>query len=46
MDDQDRIKYLEIIEQVLVDEWTKTLDPESRTVIDTIREELLRLHDF
>jgi hypothetical protein len=43
MDEQDRIKYLEIIERVLVNEWTQTQDPESKSIIDKIRKELLRL---
>jgi hypothetical protein len=43
MDDQDKIKYLEIIERVLVTEWTQTQDPESKAIIDEIREELLQL---
>jgi hypothetical protein len=34
MDDQDRIKYLEMIERVLVVEWTKTQDPDSKSIID------------
>ena len=43
MDDQDRIKYLEMIERVLVVEWTKTQDPDSKSIIDKIRKELLQL---
>jgi hypothetical protein len=43
MDDQDRIKYLEIIERVLVNEWTKTQEPDSKAIIEKIRKELQRL---
>jgi hypothetical protein len=43
MDDQDKIKYLEMIERVLVNEWIETQNPESIAVIDQIREELLQL---
>ena len=43
MDDQDRIRYLEMIEGVLVNEWTKTQDPDSKSIIDKIRKELLQL---
>jgi hypothetical protein len=43
MDDQDKIKYLEILEQVLGDEWIKTQDIETKLVVDKIREKLQRL---
>jgi hypothetical protein len=46
MDDQDKIKYLEIIEQVLVNEWIETQDPEGKAVIDEIREKLLQLRSI
>jgi hypothetical protein len=43
MDNQDKIKYLEIIEEFLVDDWTQTQDPESKSVLDRVRKELLQL---